>query len=120
MWIYETPERGKISIIAHSGTIASHIFWVCKEIGVKIGKSFSIGNEDDIDLVDCLDYLKDDPETNVIGLYIEEIKRGNEFIELAKEITPHKPIVAIYAGGTKAATRSIMGHTGSIAGDDTT
>ena len=118
MWIYETPERGNISIAAHSGTIASHIFWACKKIGVKIGKSFSIGNEDDIDIVDCLSYLKDDPETNVIGLYIEEIKRGKDFIDLIKQITPKKPIVAIYAGGTKAATRSIMGHTGSIAGDD--
>ncbi|TFG13905.1 MAG: hypothetical protein EU535_04220 [Promethearchaeota archaeon] len=118
MWIYATPERGNISIIAHSGTIASHIFWACKDIGVKISKSFSIGNEDDIDIVDCLNYLKDDPETNVIGLYIEEIKRGKEFIEIIKQITPIKPIVAIYAGGTKAATRSIMGHTGAIAGDD--
>ena len=118
MWIHETPERGNISIAAHSGTIASHIFWACKEIGVKIGKSFSIGNEDDIDVVDCLSYLKDDPKTSAIGLYIEEIKRGKEFIELVKQITPKKPIVAIYAGGTKAASRSILGHTGSIAGDD--
>jgi acyl-CoA synthetase (NDP forming) len=119
MWIYATPERGKISIVAHSGTIASHIFWFCKEVGAKIGKSFSIGNEDDIDIVDCLNYLKDDPETTVIGLYIEEIKRGKEFVDLIKQISPKKPVVAIYAGGTKAATRSIMGHTGSIAGDDT-
>ena len=118
MWIHETPEKGNISIVAHSGTIASHIFWGCKEIGVKIGKSFSIGNEDDIDVVDCLNYLKDDTETSVIGLYIEEIKRGKEFIELVREITTNKPIVAIYAGGTKAASRTIMGHTGSMAGDD--
>ncbi|MFX0003115.1 MAG: acetate--CoA ligase family protein [Candidatus Hodarchaeota archaeon] len=118
MWIYETPVRGNISIIAHSGTVASHAFWFCNHIGVKIGKSLSIGNEENIDLVDFLDYLKDDPQTDVIGLYIEEIKRGKEFIKKVKEITPHKPIVAIYAGGTEAASRSIMGHTGSIAGDD--
>jgi acyl-CoA synthetase (NDP forming) len=118
MWIYETPERGNISIIAHSGTVASHAFWFCKRIGVKIGKSLSTGNEENIDLVDFLDYLKDDPQTDVIGLYIEEIKRGKKFIEKVKEITPKKPIVAIYAGGTTAASRSIMGHTGSIAGDD--
>ena len=118
MWIYETPERGNISIIAHSGTVASHVFWYCNRIGVKIGKSLSIGNEEDIDLVDFLDYFKDDPETEVIGLYIEEIKKGKEFIDIAKKITPKKPIVAIYAGGTEAATRSIMGHTGAIAGDN--
>ena len=118
MWIYETPERGNISIIAHSGTVASHAFWFCKNIGVKIGKSLSTGNEENIDIVDFLDYLKNDPETGVIGLYIEEIKRGKEFINIVKKITPTKPIVAIYAGGTEAASRSIMGHTGSIAGDD--
>jgi len=118
MWIYETPERGNISIIAHSGTIASHVFWYCNRIGVKIGKSLSIGNEENIDLIDFLEYLKDDPETEVIGLYIEEIKKGKEFISIAKKITPKKPIVAIYAGGTKAASRSIMGHTGAIAGDN--
>ncbi len=118
MWIYVTPERGNISIAAHSGTVASHLFWYCKEIGVKIGKSLSIGNEDDIDLVDFLEYFKNDNQTSVIGLYLEEIKRGKEFVKLVKEITPKKPIVAIYAGGTESSTRSIMGHTGSIAGED--
>ncbi len=116
MWIYEVPERGNISIVAQSGTIASHIFWYCKKIGVKISKSFSIGNENNIDIVDVLQYLKDDPQTDVIGLYIEELKRGKDFIKIVKEITPKKPIVAIYAGGSEAATRSIMGHTGAMAG----
>ncbi|MFW9947739.1 MAG: CoA-binding protein [Candidatus Odinarchaeota archaeon] len=118
MWIYATPERGNISIIGQSGTVASHIFWICREMGVKIGKSISIGNEDNIDIVDFLEYFREDPQTNVIGIYIEEIKRGKEFIELAKKVVPGKPIIAIYAGGTEAASRSIIGHTGSIAGDD--
>jgi len=118
MWIYATPERGNISIIAQSGTVASHIFWICREMGVKIGKSVSIGNEDNIDIIDFLDFFGMDPQTNVIGIYIEEIKRGKKFIELVKQIIPHKPIVGIYAGGTEAATRSIMGHTGAIAGNE--
>jgi acetyl-CoA synthetase (ADP-forming) len=118
MWIYETPKRGNISIIAQSGTVASHVFWYCNKIGVKISKSFSIGNENNIDIIDCLEFLKNDPETDVIGIYIEEVKRGQQFIELVKEISKRKPIVAIYAGGSQAALRSIKGHTGSIAGDD--
>lgn len=117
MWIYETPDRGNISIISQSGTIACHIFWHCQDWGVRIGKSLSIGNELNIDIVDYLQFLRDDPQTQVIGLYIEEIKRGREFISLAKKITPTKPIVAIYAGGTEAAERSIMSHTGAIGGD---
>ena len=118
MWIYETPERGNISIIAQSGTVASHLFWYCNKIGVKISKSFSIGNENNIDLVDCLEFLENDSETDVIGLYIEEVKRGKQFISISKRISKTKPIVAIYAGGSKAASRSIMGHTGAMAGND--
>ena len=117
MWIYETPERGNISIASQSGTIACHIFWHCEDWGVKVGKSLSIGNELNIDIIDYLEYFKHDPETQVIGLYIEEIKRGREFVRLAKEITPNKPIVAIYAGGSEAAERSIRSHTGAIGGN---
>ena len=116
-WPYAEPKRGNISIISQSGTIAAQTFWHAKEMGVNISKSISVGNERNIDLVDFLEYFKDDPQTDVIGLYIEEIKRGKEFIKLIKEITPKKPIVAIYTGGTKAADRSIMSHTGSLGGN---
>ncbi|MFW9936214.1 MAG: CoA-binding protein [Candidatus Thorarchaeota archaeon] len=115
-WPYAIPQRGNVSIVSQSGTIAAQTFWHAKEYGVKISKSLSVGNERNIDMVDCLEYLKNDPQTDVIGLYIEEIKRGKQFIKIAKEITETKPIVAIYAGGTKAAIRSIKSHTGSIGG----
>lgn len=115
-WPYAIPRRGNVSIVSQSGTVAAQIFWHAKEMGVKISKSISVGNERNIDMVDCLEYLKDDLQTDVIGIYIEEIKRGKKFIQLAKKITPNKPIVAIYAGGTEAAIRSIMSHTGSIGG----
>ena len=117
LWVYKTPERGNISIASQSGTIATQLSWYTNDLGIKIGKSISIGNEANIDIVDFLDYFQKDPQTEVIGLYIEEVKRGKEFIRLAKEIVPQKPIIAIYAGGTEASTRSIMSHTGSIAGN---
>ena len=116
-WPYAIPERGNISIISQSGTIAAQTFWHAKEMGVRISKSLSVGNERNIDMVDFLEYFKNDPQTGVIGLYIEEIKRGKDFIKLAKEITPKKPIVAIYTGGTKAADRAIKSHTGSLGGN---
>ncbi len=116
-WIYKPHKRGNISLISQSGTVAAQTAFYTNELGIKIGKSISVGNERNIDLVDVLHYFKNDPQTEVIGLYIEEIKRGKDFIRLAKSITPKKPIVAIYAGGTKAAARSIMSHTGSISSD---
>jgi acyl-CoA synthetase (NDP forming) len=116
-WPYTVPKKGNISIVSQSGTVAAQTFWHAKEMGVNISKSLSVGNERNIDMVDFLEYLKNDPHTGVIGLYIEEIKRGKEFIKQVKEIVPKKPIVAIYTGGTKAANRSIKSHTGSLGGD---
>jgi len=117
-WIYLPHKRGNISIISQSGTVAAQTAFYTNDLGIKIGKSISVGNERNIDLVDVLRYFKDDHLTEVIGLYIEEIKQGKEFIKLAKATTPSKPIVAIYAGGTQAAARSIMSHTGSISTDN--
>ncbi len=117
-WMYLPHKRGNISLISQSGTVAAQTALYTNDMGVKIGKSISVGNERNIDLVDVLKYFRNDPQTEVLGLYIEEIKQGKEFIALAKEITPKKPIVAIYAGGTQAAARSIMSHTGSISADN--
>ena len=117
-WPYMIPKRGNISLISQSGTIAAQTFWHAKEIGAKISKSISVGNERNIDMVDFLEYFKEDEQTQVIGLYIEEIKRGKEFIKMARAITPRKPIVAMYAGGTQAASRSIMSHTGSLGANE--
>jgi len=64
-----------------------------------------------------LEYYKDDEETEVIGLYIEELKRGKRFLELTREITPKKPIVSIYVGGTIGGSRAVQSHTGSLAGN---
>ncbi|MBA4392545.1 MAG: CoA-binding protein, partial [Desulfobacca sp.] len=76
------------------------------------------GNEADIDLVDCLDYLALCPQTKVIGLYIEGLRRGRAFIEAARRIVPHKPIVAYYVGGSEAGKRAGLSHTGALAGPD--
>lgn len=117
-WAYFPHLIGNISIASQSGTIASLTSWQTRYRGIKIGKSISVGNERNIDLVDVLEYFRDDPQTSVIGLYIEEIKRGKEFIKLSKEVTPKKPIVAMYSGGEGAAARSVSSHTGSIAGNN--
>jgi acyl-CoA synthetase (NDP forming) len=117
-WVYIPHKRGNISLVSQSGTIAAQTAWHTNIMGVKIGKSISVGNEANIDVVDFLEYFKDDPQTQVIGMYLEEVKRGKEFIKLAQDITPKKPIVAIYSGGSEAANRSIMSHTGSIGGDE--
>jgi acyl-CoA synthetase (NDP forming) len=115
--IWEKLKRGKFSIASQSGTLSSHIWFDPENLELGLSRSLSIGNEANIDIVDCLEYFKNDDKTDIIGLYIEEIKRGKKFLEIAKIITPKKPIIAIYLGGTKAAERAVKSHTGSLAGN---
>ncbi|MHA2287880.1 MAG: acetate--CoA ligase family protein [Promethearchaeota archaeon] len=115
--IWEHLKKGNFSIASQSGTLSSHIWFDPENLDLGLSKSLSVGNEANIDIVDCLEYYKDDEETEVIGLYIEEIKRGKKFLELAREITPQKPIIAIYVGGSQGGNRALQSHTGSLAGD---
>ena len=115
--IWAKIKRGNVSIASQSGTLSSHIFFDPETIDFGLSKSISVGNEANIDIVDCLEYFKQDDKTDVIGLYIEEIKRGKEFLKLAKQISPTKPIFAIYAGGSEVTNRAIKSHTGSMAGN---
>jgi len=115
--IWEQLKKGNFSIASQSGTLSSHIWFDPESLDLGLSKSLSVGNEANIDLVDCLEYYKDDEETEVIGLYIEELKRGKRFLKLAREITPKKPIIAIYVGGSQGGNRALQSHTGSLAGD---
>ncbi|MFW9940811.1 MAG: acetate--CoA ligase family protein [Candidatus Thorarchaeota archaeon] len=115
--IWEHIKKGNFSIASQSGTLSSHIWFDPESVDVGLSKSISVGNEANIDLVDCLEYYKEDKDTKVIGLYIEELKRGKRFIELTSEITKKKPIIAIYVGGSEAGNRALGSHTGSLAGN---
>jgi len=115
--IWEHLRKGNFSIASQSGTLSSHIWFDPENLDLGLSKSLSVGNEANIDIVDCLEYYKDDEKTEVIGLYIEELKRGKRFLELARETTPTKPIIAIYVGGSQGGNRALQSHTGSLAGD---
>ena len=107
---------GFIGMASQSGSFVTQIFNHLSRMGMGFSSAFSVGNEADIDIVDCLEYLGACPRTRVIALYIEGIKRGRKFMETARAIVPDKPIVAVYVGGTEAGRRAGFSHTGAMAG----
>jgi acyl-CoA synthetase (NDP forming) len=109
---------GKIALASQSGAYTGMIYPYLKAHGIKLSQTISVGNEADIDLTECLEYLGDEPEVEAIGLYVETIRRPREFIEVARRTVPKKPVVAIYVGGTEAGARSSRSHTGAVAGSD--
>ena len=111
-----SPKPGKIAFISQSGAIISTIVdWSLPE---EIGFSavISIGNQADLSFEDFLVYAGDDPHTRAIILYIEEIRNGKRFMEIARRITAKKPIVAIKSGSSRIGRMTAASHTGSLAG----
>jgi len=109
---------GFIGMASQSGSFVTQMFEYLNLFGMGFSTAFSVGNEANIDIVDCLEYLSLCPNTRVITLYIEGVKRGKEFVEVAKEVSLKKPVVAYYVGGTKTGKKAGMGHTGAVAGPD--
>ncbi|MBN1160561.1 MAG: CoA-binding protein [Dehalococcoidales bacterium] len=109
---------GPMALLSQSGTLGASIMQIAASRGIGLSKFVSTGNEADLHLEDYLEYLADDKDTQIIGLYIEGLREGRRFFNLAKEITKHKPIVAVKSGTTEAAAKAAKSHTGTLAGSD--
>ncbi len=110
---------GFIGMASQSGSFITQMFsYLSSRFGQGFSTGFSLGNEANIDLVDCIEYLGACPNTKVIALYIESIRQGRAFIDMARQVSQHKPIVAFYAGGSETGKRACLSHTGSLAGPD--
>jgi acyl-CoA synthetase (NDP forming) len=84
----------------------------------KIGKGIDLGNTCDIDFADALAYFEADPQIRVIGLYIESIKNGKKFLEVANRVARKKLILALRAGRSKKGAEAISSHSASLAGEE--
>jgi acetyl-CoA synthetase (ADP-forming) len=109
---------GFIGMASQSGSFVTQMFSYLGKFGLGFSQAFSVGNEAMLDLTDCIEYLGSCPNTKVIALYVEGIKRGREFARVAKEVSKKKPIVAYYVGGSEAGSKAGMSHTGALAGPD--
>ncbi len=112
----DMPLSGEIGLISQSGAICVAILDFAMTRGIGFSKVISMGNKVDIDEVDLLEYLAEDEKTKIIIMYIEELKRGREFIEIAKKVSKNKPILALKAGMSPEGARAVSSHTGSLAG----
>ena len=112
------PMAGYLAIITQSGAFgaAALDYLTGRQIG--ISKFVSFGNKCDIDEAETLQYFLHDERTRVILLYAEAIETGREFMEIAREVTKEKPIIALKSGRSQAGARAAASHTGAIAGSD--
>ncbi len=115
-FIHGVPDVGGIGFMAQSGAVMGGV--VDQVLGKKIGFShfISMGNEADVTETDLIEYLAEDPGTRVIATYVEQIKDGRRFLEVARCVSRIKPIVLLKGGRSSAGARAVSSHTGSLAG----
>jgi acyl-CoA synthetase (NDP forming) len=114
---YHLPPRGGLSIITQTGIYGPQAA-ALNEYRFGISTIIDLGNMCDIDEVDCLEYLGSDPDTTVIGMYIEHTRRPRKLMEIAAEVSSNKPVICLKGGRSSEAAHAMASHTGSIAGQD--
>ena len=114
----EQGEGGEISVISQSGTHGVAITVGAQHLGLPITRTVSIGNAAVLNEADYLEYLRDDPETSVIVMYLEGVRDGRRFAKLLREVTRIKPVIIWRGGRTKAGAKAAQSHTASLASDD--
>ncbi len=112
------PPAGSVAVVAQSGAIGGMMLAWAKQYRLGISKFVSYGNGADLNEIDLLWYLAQDPETEAVALYIETVGHGRRFMEALSACTGRKPVVVIKAGRTEAGQRATLSHTGSMAGAD--
>jgi acetyltransferase len=110
--------EGPAAFVGQSGWICENYILMTAERGLGCNKVISSGNQSDLKTIDYLRHFGDDPEIKVIGLYVEQIKGGTEFFNLARKIIRKKPILGWKSGKSRAGARAVRSHTGSLAGSD--
>ncbi len=110
---------GVFSFLSQSGGFANTIIEHSNSRGLGINVGASIGNMVDLDMNDFLDYFYKDPDTKVIGFYLETVQtkeKGRKFLDLIKKINSEKPIIVFKGGKTEIGSQAAISHTGAIAG----
>ena len=112
-----TPSEGNVSLVSQSGGVLVDQLVKFSLEGVGVSRAVSIGNKAGLDECDLLEFLVDDPKTNVLAFYVEGFDgdEGRRFLEAAK--ASPKPVIALKAGKSETGRRAISTHTASLAGD---
>lgn len=111
-------ETGPLGILAQSGGFTSNLARRVLELGIRINKAVSYGNACDLNEIDFLSYFRDEDSTRTVAAYIEGVREGRKFLDLAKEVSLKKPFIMWKGGLTRQGGRAVASHTASLGGDN--
>jgi len=112
------PRRGQIAFMSQSGALCTSVLDIALAQDIGFSHFVSLGNKADLNEIDFLEAWAHDPDAKVVMAYLEGIADGSRFIEVARQLTKRKPIIAIKSGSTSAGSRAVSSHTGTLAGSE--
>jgi acetyltransferase len=112
------PDAGSVSFMSQSGAFVTAVLdWAAdRNLGFK--DVVSLGNKAVLDESDFVREWGDDPDTDVVLGYLEDVVDGRAFVEAASEVTDDTPVVVVKSGRTAAGASAAASHTGAMAGSD--
>ncbi len=112
------PMQGGIAFMSQSGALCTSILDMALADDIGFSRFVSLGNKADLNEIDFLQVWGGDPNSKVITAYLEGITDGGRFIEIARQVSKHTPVIAIKSGTTQAGSRAVSSHTGTLAGSE--
>ncbi len=109
-------ESGSIFLLSQSGVNTADLIFRLGALGMRFSKVVSYGNGADLTAHDFLNYAATDPQTEVVGAYIEGVPDGPLFAQALRRCAREKPTVILKGGLSAAGARAVSSHTGSLAG----
>ncbi len=109
---------GTVGVVAQSGGLSTDIIKRGEWRGLRFSGLITIGNSADVAPYELVEYYLEDPQTKVIGLYLEDIKNGRAFFDLLRSPKANKPVIILKGGRTRQGRLAAASHTGALAGDD--
>ncbi len=114
--IVDSP--GTVGFASQSGGHAVNAVMRGMDSGIHFNKVISLGNQLDVSINEIVEFMGNDETIRVMGLYVEGIRDGRRFLEIARRITPHKPMIVWKGGTTKDGKEAVLTHTGAMAGNE--
>ena len=110
-------EVGTVSVVSQSGGLAGDVIMGGAGRGIRFSKVLSAGNSVDVTPAEVVDWLVDDPETSVIGLYLEGASGAGKLVESLRRAQGRKPVVLLVGGQSEQGATAVASHTGSLTGE---
>ncbi|MEO8379468.1 MAG: GNAT family N-acetyltransferase [Acidobacteriota bacterium] len=112
------PPAGNVAMSSQSGALGLAVLDYARALNIGFSTFVSVGNKADVSGNDLIQYWAEDPNTDVILLYLESFGNPRKFGEIARRVGRTKPIVAVKAGRSAAGARAASSHTGALATSD--